>query len=408
MSRPIARPDSPLVLQAPAAVGRVHTPLHPWAWWVWALGAVVAITLTTNPLLIMLIVMALIVVVLTRRSEAPWARSVGTYLKLALVIVAIRLFFQILVGNQRDGLVLFTLPSAQLPDWAAGITLGGAVTLNGVLYSLYAGLQLGAIIACVGAANALANPRRALKSVPAALYEISVAVVIAITLAPQLITSLFRVRRARRLRGGAGHGWRAVKAVLVPVLEDAVNDSLQLAAGMEARGFGRTRSGQRAGWADTLALLGGSVLVVLATFTLLGGAGTATVFGVNATALGWALVVIGVGLAALGIGRAGRRLGVTRYRPQPWTATETLIALGALATIVATALVGLTPGALHPTTTPLSWPPLPLTALAVPAALLLPLLVTTPVPLGSEPGAAAALKAAQLGTESSPDPEESR
>ncbi|GAE73381.1 transmembrane component CbrV of energizing module of predicted cobalamin ECF transporter [Cutibacterium acnes JCM 18916] len=45
---------------------------------------------------------------------------------------------------------------------------------------------------------------------PAALHDISVAVVIALSVFPQLIASAQRVRRARRLRGNTRKGIRAL------------------------------------------------------------------------------------------------------------------------------------------------------------------------------------------------------
>ena len=53
-----------------------------------------------------------------------------------------------------------------LPDWAAGIRLLGPVTLEALLAGLYDGLRLATMLICVGAANALANPKRLLRSVP--------------------------------------------------------------------------------------------------------------------------------------------------------------------------------------------------------------------------------------------------
>ena len=56
------------------------------------------------------------------------------------------------------------------------------------------------MLICLGAANALANPRRLLRSMPPALHEVSTAVVVAMSVFPQLAESFVRVRRARRLR----------------------------------------------------------------------------------------------------------------------------------------------------------------------------------------------------------------
>ncbi|MBO0517687.1 energy-coupling factor transporter transmembrane protein EcfT, partial [Streptomyces beijiangensis] len=58
-----------------------------------------------------------------------------------------------------------------------------------------------ALLICVGAATALANPARLLKSLPGALYEAGVAVVVAMTFAPNLVADVTRLRAARRLRG---------------------------------------------------------------------------------------------------------------------------------------------------------------------------------------------------------------
>ena len=89
--------------------------VHPWAWWAWALSASAAVSLTANPLVVGLIAAAMVAVVILRRPDTPWARSLKVYLLLALFIVVMRMFFQITIGGTRTGDVLFTLPSVQLP-----------------------------------------------------------------------------------------------------------------------------------------------------------------------------------------------------------------------------------------------------------------------------------------------------
>ncbi|MCW5950959.1 MAG: hypothetical protein KIT69_01680 [Propionibacteriaceae bacterium] len=240
---------------------------HPWAWWCWAIGIGLAVSGTTNPLLLALVATAMVVVVLLRRTAAGWARSVRAYLVLALVVIGVRLCFQILIGGGWGETVLFTLPEIGLPEWAAGIRLGGPVTAEALVRTLYDALRLAVMLLCVGAANSLANPRQALRSVPAALYEASVAVVIALSLAPQLIESLLRVRRARRLRGDGAKGLRALGATTMPVLADAIERSLSLAAGMESRGFGRTRGLPVKG--SLTLMLGAALLATAGVFLLL-------------------------------------------------------------------------------------------------------------------------------------------
>ena len=104
--------------------------VHPWAWWGWAIGAAVAVSLSTNPLLLVGLIAAVCFVVLQRRTDDPWARSLIMYFILAGIIVAVRLIAQILIGGLREGTVLFRLPEIALPTWAAGIRLGGPVTVT--------------------------------------------------------------------------------------------------------------------------------------------------------------------------------------------------------------------------------------------------------------------------------------
>ncbi len=352
--------------------------LHPLAWWCWAIGIGLAVNGTTNPLLLVLVALAMVTVVMLRRSDAPWARSVRAYLVLAAFVIGMRVFFQLLLGGGRGETVLFTLPSVPLPSWAAGIQLGGVVTAEAIAYTVYDALRLAVMLLCIGAANALASPRQALRSVPAALYEASVAVVVALSVAPQLIESGQRIHRARRLRGDASRGLRSLGRIALAVLADAIDRSMSLAAGMEARGFARTRGLNVRG---SLPLMLASVLV--ATF------GGFLMLSTDDRWLAAALMVAGVGGVALGLRRAGARLAVTQYRPHPWGWQETLVSgCGVLAMVIVLGVGGLDPDQLSPTlvamfdplaffpsTNPLVWPELNGWMLAV------VLLVLLPVPL---------------------------
>lgn len=325
--------------------------VHPWAWWGWAIGVAAAASLTTNPLLLVLLGLGVTAVMLLRRTDDPWARSVGVYFALAGFVLVVRLVFQVVMGAGTGPTVVLRLPEVHLPAWAAGVRLGGAVTAEALAYSLYDSLRLVVVLLCLGAANTLANPRRALRSVPAALYEASVAVAIALSVAPQLIESTQRIRRARRLRGGATKGWRAVVSVVVPVIADAVDRSLSLAAGMEARGFGRTRESGPPPRRLTAGLLGGTGLLAFGAFVLLS----------VPSALPWALACLAAGVATVvaGLRASGRRQRVTRYRPEPWTPRDTaLVASGVVAAAIVAVLGVVAFDIVHPGTNPLVWPAL--------------------------------------------------
>lgn len=348
--------------------------LHPGAWWLWAAGLAVAASRTTNPILLLLIVAVAGYVVSARRSPSPWARSFSVFLKLGLIVIAIRVVFQAIVAAPIGTTVIFTLPALTLPEVMAGVRLGGAVTLESLVAALYDGMRLAAILICVGAANSLASPARLLKAVPAALYEFGLSVVVAVTFAPQLVADLDRVRTSRRLRGRTVGGVRGTAAVALPVLEGALERSVTLAAAMDSRGYGR--QAQRSPLVRHLtaaALLGALVLVVIGAYALLDASAPA-VMGLPMLTLGFALGITGFALA-------GRRSVRTRYRPDPWSWPEwgvTLCAAATAATLLAMSVAGV-PGLIAPVD-PLGWPAVPLLAVVGILVSVLPALIAPPAP----------------------------
>jgi energy-coupling factor transport system permease protein len=367
----------------------VHLPsysrtLHPGAWWLWAIGLAAAASRTTNPVVLALVLAVSALVVAARRSDAPWGHAYAAFLKLALVIVAARVLLQAVLSSSAQGVtVLFTLPEVPLPDALAGLKLGGVVTAEAALRAFYEGLQLATVICCVGAANALANPRRLLRSVPAALYEVGVAAVVALTFAPQLVADAARVRAAHRLRGRSGTGLRALARTVMPVLEGALDRSVALAAAMDARGYGRTTDAGRVNRRLTgLLTFGGLLGVCVGVYGLLDAGASAL--------LGLPSLLAGALLAAGGLALGGRRTRRTRYRPDPWALPEWLVAgsgLVAAAGLFVTA--ALDPGALH-LPGPLAVPAVPwLSVLTVLAALLPAVAAPAPPPLRrAQPGSA--------------------
>ncbi|WP_367123514.1 CbiQ family ECF transporter T component [Streptomyces phytohabitans] len=331
-------------------------PLHPGAWWLWALGLAAAASRTANPVLLALLLAVTGLVVVRRRTDAPWALAFRMYLLLGAFIVGMRVVFRIVFGGGVGDTVLVELPEIPLPEAAAGIRLLGPVAAEQLLGGLYDGLRLATMVVCVGAANALANPKRLLKALPGALHEVGTSVVVTLTVAPQLAESVQRVRRARRLRGGAGRGTGALRGVVIPVLEDAMNRSLSLAAAMASHGYGRT------GHVPARTRLLTGTLVVSGLIGVC--AGLYGAMDAHSPAyLGTPMLLAGLALAAGGFVLGGRRVRRSSYRPDRWRGPELLVAasgIGAAALMFAAS--GADAAALNPSLSPLTWPevtPLP-------------------------------------------------
>ncbi|WP_229357419.1 energy-coupling factor transporter transmembrane component T [Streptomyces sp. UNOB3_S3] len=357
--------------------------LHAGAWWLWALGLATAASRTTNMLLLALLTGVAGYVVAARRTDAPWARSYGAFLKLGLAVIVIRLVFAVILGSPIPGThTVLTLPEIPLPEWARGVRIGGRVTAEALVFALADGMKLATLLICVGAANALANPARLLKSLPGALYEAGVAVVVAMTFAPNLVADVQRLRAARRLRGRPDRGLKALLQVGLPVLEGALERSVALAAAMDARGYGRTAQVPPAVRRTTSALtLGGLLGVCAGTYGLLGDTGAG--YGVP-------VLIAGLAAALAGLWLGGRRSVRTRYRPDRWGARAWLVSASGAAVAALMIRAGdYAPAALHPPAVPLTAPELPVWPAVSVLLGLLPAFVAPAPPVASREGVTA-------------------
>ncbi|SDD76085.1 energy-coupling factor transporter transmembrane component T [Auraticoccus monumenti] len=381
---------------------RLPRSLHPGAWWAWALALAATASQTTNPLVLVLLVAVVTNVVVSRRGDGPWARSFRLYLALGAFIVVMRVLYRVVFGGGDGGAVLLRLPEVPLPSWVGGIRLLGEVTADAVVYGLQDGLRLAAVVVCVGAANSLANPKRLLAAVPGALYEVGAVLVVSVTVFAQLADSVQRVRRARLLRSatpagrGVRHRHRVVRAIVVPVLTDALDRSLQLAASMDARGYGRHGSTTPRRRAVTGALvLGGLLLLAFGSYAVVTGA-LPGLRWLPASDAAWAeldggvlVLAAGVLLGALGFRHAGRTVRRTRYRPDRWRGPEWLVLVCGLGCLVLVQLVARGPEAAVLVPPVQQWPTLVPAVVVALAVALLPSVLTPPPALTAAPAAAA-------------------
>ncbi len=265
------------------------------------LAFAISASLTVNPLTLFGLGALSMLFVLAFRDQSPWSRSVVFYIRLAGIVIAIRLLFRIIFNLESDP----ANPLLVLPEVNLGLGdlvtmhLFGSISAESLQAALTDGLRLAAIILAIGMANSLANPMKLLKSTPGALYEIATAISIAINLAPQLISSLNRVRRARGLRGQS-KGIKALPGLVIPVLEDTIDQSMTLAASMSARGFGRKGTQSKARLTLTrFTGLAGLVLIAVGAFLLILSPSN-QVLDLSITVAGLLSTVIYIKMSALG------------------------------------------------------------------------------------------------------------
>jgi energy-coupling factor transporter transmembrane protein EcfT len=220
----------------------MRKPLHPLTLWIASILLAIGITVLNSAYVAMATVGAVALLVYLRRDGSPWNRSFNLSLRIGASILLIRTVVGILIGVPIPGTVLFTIPRVELPSWMPGIRIGGAVTIERLSSSLHEGIIIAAMIALFGAATSLTSPHRLLRVTPSFIYEIGITLVIATSLFPQLATSARRIRTAQQLRGIEN---RKIRSIALPLLEESLARSLQLAASMDARGYGISRKRSR-------------------------------------------------------------------------------------------------------------------------------------------------------------------
>ena len=204
-----------------------------------------------------------------RREDGPWGSSFKWSLIAGLYLMVIRLIAGILIGVPRPGTTLFTVPRIELPSWLPGIRIGGAVTWERLSSSLSEGLIIAVVIALFGAANSVTSPRKLLRTLPTSLYQVGVALTIATTVLPQLVSSISRIRSAQFLR----HGKKVrISSIALPLLEESLSRAIHLAQSMESRGYGSSKLRSRYRpipfrKIDSLYLGAGTTLALLAVFS---------------------------------------------------------------------------------------------------------------------------------------------
>ena len=285
--------------------------LHPFAWWAWGLGIAVTASQTPGTLALILLCIGAAMVVYSKKSDQPWAKAFAIGVRLGLIAFLIRMIFGVSLSVPIPGNTLFTLPTIPLPDWMAGIRIGGPVTSERLALTATEGLTFFTLILAISAASALANPKQGLRALPGVMHQAGVALIISTTLIPHFVTSIQRVKQARRLRGDQQR--IAFRKIAVPIFEDSLQRAINLGAAMESRGYGFNDSstGRRFG---SQILLSSVVVITIGVSLFLAAINGAAI------AFGFGIVLLMVGLVV-----ANKSTKRTRYRPQIWKRSEWVV-----------------------------------------------------------------------------------
>lgn len=308
-------------------------------WMLWALTTLVSASSTRNPLYV-IVVLLIATVVGAVCATGEGRRAPLSPLRFAMISVPLSSLFNGLTVHFGDTVLFHS------PYWLP--LLGGAVTLEALVFGAVNGLILTAIFSAFAVFNQVTPVRDLIKLTPRAFHEGGVVLSIALTFIPQMSRSLNRIREAQAVRGHRVKSLRDWLPIVVPLLVSGLERSMGLAEAMVARGYGGVSAQEQP--------LRTQGLVVLGLLTVLGGwlaylfrpalsavewPALRQDFGeLSRTAQGtaWRIAAIGVmiagaGLIGLAIWLTGRGVRHTVYRARRWTGSDTLTVLGCAITL---------------------------------------------------------------------------
>lgn len=308
--------------------------MHTFTWLIWLVTGLLVIGLAPHPLYLALIFLAVGLVFATQHSDSPLARSYGLFLRAGGVVCASYLLFSVItVGGARGATVLLRLPELRLPPWLGGISFGGPITAEALAWGATRGLAILTLLALFGAFNALVDHYRLLRLSPRSLFHIGLVVTIAVGFVPGLVRSMGEIIEAQRARGHRFGGLRSWLPLVAPLLAGSLEQSVQLAESLDARGFGRTTAPAQALGRRQLWVIGGLLAFSAGLFIwLYYGAGP-----LRPVAL--ALLLVGALASCLALRALGRLVRRSSYRRERWRLADSLVALAC--TICALAMLAL-------------------------------------------------------------------
>ncbi len=277
--------------------------LHPVAWLAWTVGVAVTATLTHNPLYlgVLLAVVAIHYLAAGQHAarESGWRALIRIALGLARLVIPLNA-----LSAHAGAHVITRLPRT----WPL---IGGNITWEAVLWGTSTALGLLALIVAFTVLNLEVDQAQILRLTPSFLYEAGLIVSIALAFVPQMMASAREIREAQLIRGHRIRRARDMLPLVVALLTNGLERSLQVAESMESRGYGRIRP------------LPAARDALLKALTLLGMAGMlGSGFALPYLGRGW-LGWTGMAGSAILLGgifwAQGRRVQRTRYRRERWT-----------------------------------------------------------------------------------------
>ncbi len=285
--------------------------IHTWAWLAWLFAGLTVVLASRNPLY--LLVMALVVFIFQISIPGRGFLSINTSLRFAASIIIFSTILNAILSHYGET-VLFTIP------WKIPL-ISGKITLEAILFGAINGLVLVNMFTLFTILNQVVPVKNLVRLIPQAFQPVALITTIALTFIPATQRKFSAIREAQIVRGQSMKRLRDWLPLFIPLLTGGLEQALQIAEAMTARGYTlRTPGSHTVVW---LKWLMPSALLSVATGGFLWLFTQYPTPGIILFALGFVLFLL---LFVLN----GRNFKKSHYQEEPWNVASLLTLFSAL------------------------------------------------------------------------------
>lgn len=207
---------------------------NPAVWAIWFTAVLISVSLTKNPLYLIIILLAVGVIIASHRCETPagpWKAFAG----IGLTFVFISAIYNILISHYGETVFV------TLPVWMP--IIGGPLTLEAAVFGVTFGLTFMAGMLAFAALNMSVGTGELLRILPKRMRGASTVISVSLNFIPATVVAANEISQAqiiRRLDYGTGLSGKIRKAgaAFVPLVITGLEKAVVMAESMESRAYG--------------------------------------------------------------------------------------------------------------------------------------------------------------------------
>lgn len=201
--------------------------IHTWAWLGWLAAGLSVLLTTRNPFYLLALVLVLFIFQISLPGRGIISPIVS--LRFATSILIFSTLFNALISRFGET-VLFQIPG-EIP------LISGNITLEAVFFGCINGLVLLSMFTLFTIINQILPVKNLVRLIPQALQPVALITTIALTFIPATQRQFNAIREAQTLRGQSMKRLRDWLPLFIPLLIGGLEQALQIAEAMTARGY---------------------------------------------------------------------------------------------------------------------------------------------------------------------------